>query len=72
MKTDTIFIIHPENSEQEQAIKAFIKALKIKFEVAKGETYNPDFVKKIERSRQDYKNGKGTRMTLDQLNGLWK
>jgi hypothetical protein len=72
MKTDTIFIIHPETAEQEQAIKAFAKALKIKFESAKGETYKPDFTEKIERSRQDYKNGKGTKMTLDQLNGLWK
>jgi len=72
MKTDTIFIIHPETAEQEQAIKAFAKALKIKFESVKGETYKPDFIEKIERSRQDYKNGKGIKMTLDQLNGLWK
>jgi len=72
MKTENIFIIHPETAEQEKVIKAFVKALKIKFEIAKGETYNPDFVEKIERSRQDYKDGKGSRISLDQLNDLWK
>ncbi|MDD4193146.1 MAG: hypothetical protein PHI28_17555 [Mangrovibacterium sp.] len=72
MKTENIFIIHPDTPEQENALKAFAKALKIKFKVTKGEHYNPDFAAKIERGRQDYKEGKGTIMNLDELNSLWK
>jgi hypothetical protein len=29
-------------------------------------------VAKIEKSQQDYKDGKGTAVTLDELNNLWK
>ena len=72
MKTDNIFIIHTETPEQENALKAFAKALKMKFEVAKERPYNPDFVAKIERGRQDYEEGKGVVMSLDELNSLWK
>jgi hypothetical protein len=31
--------------------------LKIKFEVNKEKLYNPEFVAKIQKSRQDYKDG---------------
>lgn len=72
MQTDNIFIIHPSTTEQVEALKAFAKALKIKFEVTTQKGYNPDFVAKIEKSREDYKAGKGKTMTLDQLNQLWK
>lgn len=44
----------------------------MKFEVAKERPYNPDFVAKIERGRQDYEEGKGIVMSLDELNSLWK
>ncbi len=38
-------IAHPENASQVEAIKAVLKALKIKFEVSKDKSYNLDFVK---------------------------
>lgn len=57
MKSQNIFIAHPKTPEQVKALKAFMQALKIKFEVTKKESYNPDFVTKIEESRQQYKNG---------------
>ncbi|MBU2525956.1 MAG: hypothetical protein KKC03_05080 [Bacteroidetes bacterium] len=73
MKAKNIFIVHPQTSEQVSALKAFMQALKIKFEVSKEDKpYNSAFVEKIEKSRQDYKDGKGTVMTMDDLNGLWK
>jgi hypothetical protein len=72
MKTQDILIVRPQTSEQITVIKAFLKALKIKFEFSKGETYNPEFVAKIEKARQDYKDGKGTSYTSEQLNTLWK
>ncbi len=62
------------NTSQIDAIKAFMKALKIKFEVSKQEDkpYNPDFVKKIKKGDEDLKNGKTRTVTLAELDGLWK
>ncbi|HRG34336.1 MAG TPA: hypothetical protein PK622_10985 [Saprospiraceae bacterium] len=46
--------------------------MKIEFEVSNEEYYNPEFVAKIEKSRQDFKDGKGKAYTTEQLNALWK
>jgi len=72
MKNQDVLIVHPSNDEQVTVLKAFLNALKIKFEFSKDETYNPDFVAKIEKARQDYKAGKGKVYTSEQLNDLWK
>ena len=69
MKTENVVIIHPETTEQEDALKAFAKALKIKFEVAKEKPYNSDFVNKIQESRQQAKEGKTVKLGLDDI---WK
>ena len=53
-------------------IKAFFEALKIKFEVAKDAPYDPVFVAKIERGQEDYRNGKGITISIDELNDLCK
>lgn len=42
-------IIHPENKEQLSALKAFAKALKVKFEI---NTYNSEFVTKVHKSKK--------------------
>lgn len=57
MKTQDIFIVQPTTKEQVSALKAFMQALKIKFEVSKEEDYNPEFVKKIMESKRQYENG---------------
>lgn len=36
MATQDIFIIEPNSDEQTAALKAFVEALKIKFEISKG------------------------------------
>ena len=72
MKTPDTLIVHPLNDEQLNVIKTILEVLKVKFEFSKDETYNPDFVAKIQKARQDYKDGKGTVYTSDQLNALWK
>jgi hypothetical protein len=72
MKTSAIIIAHPGSDDKFEALKAFMKALKIKFEITKDNPYDPKFVAKIEKSREDYKNGKGRKITLDELNSLWK
>ena len=62
MQTESIFIVHP-TTEQVDALKAFIKALKIKFEVAASDKlYNPDFVAKIKKSKQEFERGDFTRV----------
>ena len=73
MQAQNTLIVHPTSSEQLAVVKAFLKALKIKFEVASIEKpYDPEFVVKIEQSRQDYKNGLGTVVTLEELSSLCK
>lgn len=59
-------IIHPENKEQLNAIKAFLKALKISFEKKDAETYHPDFIEMVKKAENnaDYK-------TIDP-NKLWE
>ena len=62
------------NNSQIDAIKAFMKALKIKFEISK-ETespYNAEFVDKIKDGDEDLKNSKGRVVTLDELENLCK
>ncbi len=72
MQNDTIFIAHPTTIDQVNALKAFVKALKIKFEVPTEKPYNAAFVAKIQKGRKDFKGGKGTTITSEQLNSLWK
>lgn len=69
MKLKSTFIVHPETTEQENALKAFIKALKIKFEVSKEEPYDPEFVAKIKESRQQAREGRTVQLDLDDI---WK
>lgn len=61
-----------KDSGQIEALKAFMKALKIKFEVSKDISYNREFVAKILQGDKDYEEGKGRKVTIDELNNLWK
>lgn len=59
------FTAYTADSFQVEAIKAFMKALKIKFELSKKEEspYDPEFVKKIQQGDRDLKAGKGIKMS---------
>ena len=72
MRTPNTIIAHPDTKDKVEAIKAFFKALKIKYEISSGteEQYDPEFVKKILKGDQDIKDDKGTK--LDDLDDLWK
>lgn len=70
MSTSNIIIARPVSKDKLESLKAFLKALKIKFEVANEETYNEDFVKMILKGDDDIKNGKGK--TIDNFDDLWK
>jgi hypothetical protein len=63
---------YTSDTAQIEAVKAVLKAFKIQFEVTKAKPYNPEFVAKIKKSQQDYKEGKGRTVTIDELNALWK
>ena len=58
---------HPKDDSQVEAVKAFMKALKIKFEIYKEKPYNPEFVAKIKKSEQEFKDGKFTRVKKEDL-----
>lgn len=70
-------IIHPENKEQLNAVKAVLKALKVPFEKAKvlkgslkeESPYDPEFVKKIRESEKAVKRGETYKIPLDDI---WK
>jgi plasmid stabilization system protein ParE len=60
---------YTNDTSQIDAIKAVLKALKIKFEVATEKPYNPEFVAKIQQSREQYKKGK---YAVIKTEDLWK
>ena len=69
MKT---LIIHAE-ADKVQIIKDFLNSIKVKFETKTTSTdetpYDPEFIAKIERSRQQLKEGKGR---IIKIEDLWK
>ena len=69
-----IFTDHPKSAAQVDALKAFMEALDIQFEMTEPQEkpYRADFVAKVKKSQQDYQEGKGTAITLDELDKLWK
>ena len=72
MKTPDTLIVHPSNDEQVTVLKAFLEALKIKFEISTDAPYNPDFVAKILKGKEDIKKGKGVTYSVEELNELCK
>lgn len=67
MKTHDAFIAHPTTPEQVNALRAFMQALKIKFEIRKIETYKPDFVEQVLESQKQARDGKVTRVEKEKL-----
>ncbi|WP_293304777.1 DUF2683 family protein [Pedobacter sp. UBA5917] len=61
-------IVHPENKAQLNAIKQVLKAMKISFE-KEDRPYNPEFVAKIKKSEQNFKEGKFSKIAIEDL---WK
>lgn len=61
---------HPTTSEQVEALKAVLNALKIKFEVVIEKEYDPAFVAKVMESRKQAREGKVTRVEKKDLQKL--
>jgi hypothetical protein len=66
--------VHTSDSGQVDAIKAFMKALKIKFELSKEEDkpYNPEFVAMIKKGDKEFAEGKGKKMSVADFKELCK
>lgn len=71
MQKQNIIIFEPNTTEQENALKAFGKALKLKFEV-KTKPYSPEFVEMIEKGDKDLTEGKGIKMSAEEFKALCK
>lgn len=59
-------IVHPDNKEQSDALKVFMKAFKISFEEDKS-IYDPAFVAKIQESREQVRRGETRVINIDDL-----
>ena len=59
-------IVHPGNKEQLLALKAFMKAFNVSFTEEKS-GYDPEFVAKIQKSREQVKNGETRTVNIDDL-----
>ena len=64
-------ILQSNNQEKLEALKAVAKALKVKIK-SEESPYNPEFVAKIEKSREDMKAGKGRTVSMEELEASWK
>lgn len=64
---------HFEDASQIKAIKAVLKAFKIKFNISKATTtYDPEFVAKIEESMKQALEGNTVKMSIAEFKQLCK
>lgn len=61
-------IVQPDTKEKLDALKAFLKALKISFEKTPS-PYNPEFLAKIKQGEEDITSGRTKKISLDDV---WK
>jgi hypothetical protein len=66
----TTFTIHTDDKEHLNALKAMLKALKVKFEVSEDKPYNPEFVAKINQSIKQVQEGKTTKLNIEDLDSF--
>jgi hypothetical protein len=71
METFTIKA-YTTDSSQISAIKAFMKALKIKFEMTKDKPYNTSFIDMVLGAEKEIKANKGTKVSSKEFDKLWK
>jgi predicted adenine nucleotide alpha hydrolase (AANH) superfamily ATPase len=64
-------IIQPKSKKELLTIKKVLEALEIKYNEPDTH-YNQAFVEKIKQGKKDKEEGKGTKITLEDLDALWK
>jgi hypothetical protein len=65
MQTDNVLVIQPRTLEKLNALKSFLSAFNLDYEVQK--PYKVDFVEKIQKSRQEFEDGKFKRVQKEDL-----
>lgn len=70
----TRLMVEPKNKRELLMVEKVLEALKVKYVPTEEEDapYNPEFIAKILKGREDSKNGKGRNVTMNELNALWK
>ena len=67
---------YTDDSSQIEAIKAVIKAFKIKYSISKSKEidtpYNADFVEMIKKGDKQLSEGKGVKMSINEFKDLCK
>ncbi|TDE10005.1 DUF2683 family protein [Dyadobacter psychrotolerans] len=63
----TTLTINTEDKEVLNAVKALLKGFKVSFKEKQDAPYNPEFVAKIEKSRQEVREGKTVKIELDEI-----
>ena len=62
-------ILYPKSKEQADLFEQLARALNVQFEKKDESPYNQEFVEKIKRSENNYKEGKFTTIKVEDL---WK
>lgn len=70
MKNPDVIIVYPSTKEEVVVLRAFLEALKIKFEISKKGDYNPEFVEKIMKSKKQIAEGKFIEVKAENLNAF--
>ena len=60
-------IVRPKDKKQLVTITAILKAPEVDFDKEKDSGYDPEFAAMIHRGTEDLKNGKGTKIKLEDL-----
>ncbi|HEY3371167.1 MAG TPA: DUF2683 family protein [Prolixibacteraceae bacterium] len=63
------FKVYPDDKAQIKAIKSVFKAFKIKFEIEEEKEYDPQFVERVLKAKEEIKQGKGVKI---ETKDLWK
>ena len=70
--SEQTFIVHAVNVEQENALKAFLKTLGIKFEITSKSPYNKEFVDMVLQAEESIKKGNGKKVSSEEFDNIWK
>lgn len=65
----TTLTIDTKDKQVLNAVKALLKGFQVSFEETEENPYDPEFVAKIEKSRQQIREGKTVKIELDEI---WK
>jgi len=65
----TTLTVRPRNKKELSAIKKILEVLKMDFESNDENPYNAEFVASVLQGDEDFKNGKGVKIALEDL---WK